>query len=231
MRILITGGTRGIGLACVEKFHQEGCDIVTVGNHSSPPAGVSNHLNCDLTDSTLCPELVKLINSFKPNVFVHSAGFNANREFLNSDDGLFQNIFRIHVGSFRDISKIVLPHMIAGGWGRLVGLGSIWGGFSLEGRSSYSAAKAAVFGLTRSISIEYAKDGVLANCVSPGFIETEMTAKNLQGELRNKMLESVPMKRLGDPKEVAGLIYYLGSELNTFITGQNIYIDGGFSSV
>ena len=105
----------------------------------------------------------------------------------------------------------------------------MWGKISKQGRASYSASKFGIDGLTLAMANEFASQGILCNCVAPGFIDTEMTWNNLGVEGVNKMLETVPIKRLAKVEEVANLVFMLGSENNTYISGQNIAIDGGFT--
>jgi len=116
-------------------------------------------------------------------------------------------------------------------WGRIVNLSSIWGKIGKAHRASYSATKFALDGLTLSLASEFAKDGILANCIAPGFTDTELTRKMLsKGDLK-KILLSVPIGRMANVSEVANFILWLASPLNTYISGQNIAIDGGFSRV
>jgi 3-oxoacyl-[acyl-carrier protein] reductase len=115
------------------------------------------------------------------------------------------------------------------GWGRIVSVSSVWGKISKQGRASYSASKFGIDGLTLAMANEFANRNILCNSVAPGFIDTEMTRTNLGQEGINKILETVPINRLAGVDEVAKLIYMLGSEENTYISGQNIAIDGGFT--
>ena len=112
---------------------------------------------------------------------------------------------------------------------RIINVSSIWSIISKSRRSLYSSTKGAINSLTRSLSLELSKKNVLVNSVSPGFILTNLTKKSLSATDIIKIKKEIPLNRLGKPKEVADLIFYLGSEKNTYITGQNIVCDGGFS--
>jgi NAD(P)-dependent dehydrogenase (short-subunit alcohol dehydrogenase family) len=119
--------------------------------------------------------------------------------------------------------------MLKKGWGRVISVRSVWGKISKQGRASYSATKFAIDGMTLSMANEFASKGILCNSVSPGFIDTAMTHKNLGPTGIAKMLETVPINRLADVSEVSKFIVWLGSEENTYISGQNLAIDGGFT--
>jgi 3-oxoacyl-[acyl-carrier protein] reductase len=116
-------------------------------------------------------------------------------------------------------------------WGRIVNISSIFGKVSREQRAAYSASKFGLDGMTVSLATEVAPCGILANCVAPGFIDTELTRSVLSSDQINAFKEQVPMKRLGTPEEVASLVSWLVSPDNSYLTGQNISIDGGFSRV
>jgi 3-oxoacyl-[acyl-carrier protein] reductase len=121
--------------------------------------------------------------------------------------------------------------MVRRGWGRIVNVSSIWGKISKAHRASYSASKFAIDGMTVALAAEHTADGVLANSVAPGFIDTELTRSILSESDRAALIAEVPARRLGQPDEVARLVRWLASEENTYISGQNIAIDGGFTRV
>jgi len=129
------------------------------------------------------------------------------------------------------LCQAAIPSMKDNAWGRIVNLSSVWGKISKPERASYSATKFALDGLTLSLASEYAKDGILANCVAPGFTDTELTRKMLSEEDLRKILLSVPIGRMANVNEIANFILWLVSPLNSYISGQNIAIDGGFSRV
>jgi 3-oxoacyl-[acyl-carrier protein] reductase len=115
------------------------------------------------------------------------------------------------------------------GWGRIVNIASIWSVVSRPGRGSYSASKFALDGLTAALAAEVAADGVLVNCVSPGFVDTELTRSVLGEDGVAQLVSEVPAGRLAQPDEIAALVAWLAGPENTFVSGQNIVIDGGFS--
>jgi NAD(P)-dependent dehydrogenase (short-subunit alcohol dehydrogenase family) len=121
--------------------------------------------------------------------------------------------------------------MVRRGWGRIVNVSSIWGKVSKEHRAAYSTSKFALDGMTLALAAEHAADGVIANCIAPGFIDTELTRRVLGEKGTQALVSAVPARRLGQVDEVARLVLWLASEENTYLAGQNIAIDGGFSRV
>ena len=117
------------------------------------------------------------------------------------------------------------------GWGRILNISSIWGIIGKEYRASYMASKFAIDGITLAIAAEYSKDGILANCLSPGFTDTQLTRNILGRDRINQLSEHIPIKRMAKTNEIAELALWLCSEKNSYVSGQNIPIDGGFSRV
>jgi 3-oxoacyl-[acyl-carrier protein] reductase len=121
--------------------------------------------------------------------------------------------------------------MVQRRWGRIVNISSVWGKISRELRASYSASKFALDGLTLALAAEHGGNGILANCVAPGFIDTELTRTVLGESGMRQVSQSVPVKRLGQVDEIARMVLWLASEENTYLNGQNIAVDGGFTRV
>jgi 3-oxoacyl-[acyl-carrier protein] reductase len=160
---------------------------------------------------------------------VNNAGINIINNFLEINPEDFEKVHSVNVFAPFRLSQALLPYMVKAQWGRIVNISSVWGKISKQGRASYSTSKFGIDGLTVAMANEFASQGILCNCVAPGFIDTEMTWTNLGTAGVEKMLENVPIKRLAKVDEVANLVYMLGSDKNTYISGQNIAIDGGFT--
>lgn len=228
-RVLITGVTRGIGQAVAKKFYANNWFVIGTGTQSQNLDYVNEYLIADFTKENQIESLSREIKNLEIDCLVNNAGINKINDFLDIDPATFLNIQQVNVYAPFRLCQSVMPNMLKNNWGRIVNVSSVWGKISKQGRASYSSSKFGIDGLTLAIANEYASKGILANCVSPGFIDTDMTWKNLGEDGVRKMLDSVPIKRLAKVEEVANLIYMLGSEQNTYISGQNISIDGGFT--
>lgn len=231
--VLITGGTRGIGLAIANEFlNLKNYNIfVTCREENINYPLEYNYLKCDLSDIVSLKDLTLKISDLNIDILINCAGINkiGNIENYSSQD--FLNLQNINVLAPFELCKAVIPNMKKQKWGRIVNISSIFGKISKEYRAAYSASKFALDGMTISMAAELAEYGVLANCVAPGFIDTDLTRTILGEDGINKLSSQVPMKRLGKPQEVAKLVVWLSSDENTYLTGQNIAIDGGFSRV
>jgi NAD(P)-dependent dehydrogenase (short-subunit alcohol dehydrogenase family) len=167
----------------------------------------------------------------EPDVLVNNAGINKNLPFVEIDPLEFQRIQQVNVFAPLLLCQAAIPSMQRKGWGRIINVSSIWGIIGKECRASYSASKFALDGLTLSLAAEHAVDGILANCIAPGFTDTDLTQRMLGEEGIRKILSTVPIRRMAGVEEIAKFVVWLGSTENSYITGQNIAIDGGFSRV
>jgi 3-oxoacyl-[acyl-carrier protein] reductase len=162
------------------------------------------------------------------DILVNNAGVNDLCSIENLALDELMNIFQINCNSAFLLSQALLKSFQKKQYGRIINIGSIWTERAFPLRGSYSMAKSALFAMTKMIAVENAPHNILCNMISPGFIETELTLKNNTPEQLNQFLQKVPLKKMGKPSDVASLAYYLTVE-NNFITGQNIFIDGGYT--
>jgi len=229
---IVTGATRGIGFAIAEKYRSEGYDLTCVGSKpgGSGPVG-TRYISADFTKESDVDSLCNELALIKPDVLINCAGINVIGPFADIDSQDFQHIQLVNVQAPFELCKACVPSMKSAGWGRIVNIGSVWGKIGKELRASYSTSKYAVEGMTAALAAEVAEFGILANTVSPGIIETEMTRSVLTEDQIDNLIQTVPARRLGQPEEVAELVYWLGSPNNTFVSGQNIAIDGGLLRV
>lgn len=207
MKVLVTGGSRGIGKAIVNLFVANGHSVYSPTREE---LDLTQPINLERRDF---------------DIVVNCAGINPIKTLDWVDDN---DVMVVNYISPLGIVQQCLPHMVDQQYGRIINIGSIWIDTAKPGRLAYSASKNALHALTKAITAEYGHYNILTNTVSPGFIETELTMQNNTPEEILKMLHNVPASRLGKPEEVARLVYQLTVE-NTFISGQNIIIDGGFS--
>lgn len=229
-RILITGATRGIGAAIAQKYKTQGHYVIGMGSQEqATPEYLDEYSACDLSSNDALTNEQDVILYKEIDVLVNCAGINIINNFGDITLEDFQRVQQVNVVAPFRLCQMVLPHMARQGWGRIVNISSVWGKISKQGRASYSASKFALDGMTVALANEYAAQGILANSVAPGFIDTEMTQRNLGPAGIAAMLANVPIGRLATVSEVADFVYWLGSEQNTYISGQNLAIDGGFT--
>lgn len=228
----VTGGTRGIGAAIAARLVAAGADVTVSGRRpdSVPPEGCA-YRAVDFADRGAVEAFAGEIESWGVTVLVNSAGINVLAPFAEIDTGDYDRIQDVNVRAAFLLCRAVLPGMRREGWGRIVNVASVFGVVTREHRGAYSASKFALDGLTASLAAEVAANGILANCVSPGFIETDLTREVLGEAGIAEVVKRVPAGRLGRPEEVAALVAWLAGPENTFVSGQNILVDGGFSRV
>lgn len=208
MRILVTGGSRGIGKDICDKFMKEGHEVI---------APTREELDLSQPISFI-PD--------KIDVLVNNAGINLINSIFDGDN--YEEIMQINYYSPLKLFKLCLPYMKKQNYGRIINIGSVWVDYAKPGRSAYSASKNALHSLTKSITSEYGTYNILANTVSPGFFMTDMTFRNNTEEAIKELRSKIPVGRLGYTSEVADLVYFLTIR-NSYISGQNIVIDGGYS--
>lgn len=215
--VLITGGARGIGRAIVQRYAAAGYETVAPARQE-----------LDLASSDLIHAYFSRLDNQAVDILINNAGENRIKmiEELSLDE--WQRMLMINLTAPFLLIQHVAPYMARQSWGRIVNISSIYSQVSRTGRSAYGASKAGLNSLTRTAALEYAERGILVNAICPGFIETDLTHQNNTPVQIEALRQQVPLKRLGTPAEVADLAFYLGTELNTFQTGQLFTIDGGF---
>lgn len=227
----MTGGTRGIGRAIAIRLAVDGASVTVTGTGASePPAGCDLRL-VDFTDRQVTEALAADIRTWELDILVNNAGINRVAPFADIRPQDFDRLHQVNVRAAFLFCQAVVPHMRRKRWGRIVNITSIFGIVGKELRGSYSASKFALDGMTAALAAEVAADGILANCVAPGVIDTELTRRVVGEQGLADLLSRVPIGRLGRAEEVAAFVAWLVGPENTFISGQNIAIDGGFTRV
>ena len=214
--VLVTGGARGIGRSIAELYRMHGYAVATPGR-----------AELDLASNESIQRFVAA-GGTAVDVLVNNAGENkiGPLETLDPDD--WDRILQTNLTAPMLLIRAAAQHMAAKGWGRVVNISSCYSMVSRAGRGPYTASKSGLNGLTRTAALEYAARGVLINALCPGFVETDMTRANNSPEQIAALCALVPLGRLAKPDEIARGVYFLGSEENTYMTGQAIVLDGGF---
>lgn len=213
---LVTGASRGIGRSVADTFEANGVRVLRPGREEldlEQPGSVSAYLAS--IDETI-------------DVLVLNAGVNNPQPLPELSPDNWSNTQQVNVGSNLLLLQGLLPRMASAGYGRVVAVSSVYAHRARTGRVAYSASKAAVEELVRSVALEYGPFGVLANCVAPGFVLTDLTYQNNDAKQLEALAARVPVGRLAHPEEIATFIAWLASAENSYITGQSITIDGGF---
>jgi len=229
---LITGGTRGIGAAIAKELYDLGATVIITGTKLTYMQSDDYQYICaDFLDKVSLNKLANKIREEKIDILVNNAGINKIGPISELSVTDFEKVQQVNVTAPFLLCQTVLLGMRERGWGRVVNISSIWGKISKAHRAPYSASKFAIDGLTAAISAEVASDGVLVNSIAPGFIDTELTRTVLGVDDMQKLAQQVPAKRVGTVEEIAKFVAWLAGPDNTYISGQNIAIDGGFTRV
>jgi 3-oxoacyl-[acyl-carrier protein] reductase len=237
--VLITGSTRGIGKTTAEKFRSLGAYLIITGTSEECPESLKqewgqgfSYLCADFTKKTGIHKFLEELAKFsRIDVCVNNAGIN-RLDFLDDiKDEDYEAMLSINLNAPLMISRQIAGLMKKQGYGRIVNIASIWGTITKPKRTLYSVTKNAIVGLSRSMAVELAEFGIMVNAVSPGFTMTELTIKNLSDSDIASLSQEVPARRFAEPSEISNVIVFLCSKENSYLTGQNIIVDGGFTNV
>lgn len=230
--ILITGSSRGIGASIARLAKADGYEVILHGRTESTVLVDlakeihSKYVIFDVCKESEVEEVISKIDVI--DVLVNSAGLNISKSFDNLTDDDWRSIFDINVFGLVNVTRHVVPIMRdSASLSRIINIASIKGLYSSVGRVAYASSKAAVINLTSGLAKELAPK-ILVNAVAPGFTNTEMT-ENTWSDRIKKQVSSILLERMADPVEIAKLVLFLSSDANSYITGQTINIDGGFS--
>lgn len=232
---VITGGVRGIGAAIALKFQELGACVTVTGRSPIAPDLPENikYLSVDFSNKKSISRFLKKIENTKNiAILINNAGINRIYRFIEFPYKDFNEISEVNYKVPYMLMQSAARAMIRDGIaGRIINIGSIWATHTKDGRTAYCGSKAGLVGLTRAVATDLAKYGILVNAVSPGFVETDLTSSTLSAEEMKALGRQIPLGRMAKPSEIANIVAMLASESNTYITGQNIIVDGGFTNV
>lgn len=240
--VIITGSRRGIGKGIAEKFAESGVNIIITDidlTESQKTANeISNKYNvktkaikCDVSNKKQINNLIKKTIKYfgKIDILVNNAGIFFQKSFLDHTEKDWDKIININLKGVFLCSQAVAKEMTKQNYGKIINIASIAGIIGYPNASAYCASKAGIINLTKELSIELASNNINVNCVAPGVIETEMT-KNMLSDKKTKkqILKQIPLKRTGQPKDIANAVYFLANNDSDYITGQTLVVDGGW---
>ena len=233
-KILITGATGGIGNSMVEKFNNLEASIIATGTNEEKlndlkknyPNIIIEKFNLDDHDKIekFIENVTDKLNGL--DILVNNAGITLDNLSIRLTTENWQKVLNINLTSSFLMCKYAIKKMLKNKYGKIINITSIVGHTGNLGQANYAASKAGIIAFSKSLALEYAKKNININCVSPGFIKTEMTDK-LSDEVIQSWNENIPLKRPGESEDVANLCLFLASDLSNYITGQVINIDGG----
>jgi len=235
---LITGASRGIGQAIAVSLGQAGATVIGTATSEKGAEAISVYLAdlgitgqgmvLDVTDIDSVSHVVKSISAEYKNidVLVNNAGITRDTLLMRMKEEDWATIINTNLTSVFRMSKAVLRGMMKARSGRIISISSVIGATGNAGQTNYAAAKAGMVGFTKSIAKEVGTRGITVNVVAPGFIDTDMT-RELSQQQQDAFLVNIPIKRLGQPEEVANMVLFLASDLSSYITGETIHVNGG----
>ena len=233
-KILITGATGGIGKALVKKFLSLEGNVLATGTKTEKLNALKkefpniNILKFDISDHSKIEEFIENTSSQLAglDVLINNAGINMDNLSLRMKDEEWKKVIDVNLGATFFLCKYAIKKMLKNKYGRIVNITSIVGHTGNLGQANYAASKAAIIGMSKSLAIEYAKKNITINCVSPGFIQSNMTDKIVES-IKAVLTSRIPMSKLGTGEDVSNTVAFLSSDAASYITGQTLHVNGG----
>ena len=240
---VVTGSANGIGAAIVRLFAIEGAEVYVTDRDGEAAVAVASSLRADglkahslAVDVTLGQDVTNLVRTLtaahgRVDIVVNNAGLNILADFRNMTDAEWLRLREVNLDGVVRIARDAFPLLKASGKGSLVNVASIMGSRGLRPLAAYSATKGAVSALTRGLAVEYAPYNIRVNTLAPGYVETKLTARALKmPQFRQALIDKTPMRRFGQPEEMARAALFLASDEASYITGAELAVDGGMAA-
>ena len=233
-KVIITGGSRGIGLSVLEALYKYDAKILTIGSNSNNLENLKNNFPNIIVEQLNLKNQNDIVKQFPKfietlggiDVLINNAGITKDNLTLRMKEEEWKDVIDVNLNSVFFTCQIAIKAMIKNKWGSIVNITSVVGHTGNAGQANYTASKAGVVAMTKSLAKEYAKKNIRVNCVSPGFIATDMT-KDLKEEYKNELLKNIPINRLGTGNDIANAVIFLCSDNSSYITGETIHVNGG----
>ena len=234
-KALITGASGGIGKEIAKVLIEHNAEVCISGRNIEELNALKESLGkkcfivaCDLSKKEEIVELVKKSDDLLGHIdiLINNAGITKDNIFLRMSENEWEDVLSVNLSSTFSILKLITKGMVKRKYGRIINISSIVGVTGGAGQVNYSASKAGLIGLTKSLSQEIATRNITVNCIAPGFIETPMTEK-LDVKRKDAIISSIPMNRIGTPKDLSSAVIFLASQESSYITGQTLHINGG----
>jgi len=233
--VLVTGASRGIGAGIIDKFLNYGANVVATGTSDESVNKIKQNVNPNLHAFTLNlnnKDSIKNLfthlseNKLMPHILINNGGITQDNLILRMSDEEWDNVINTNLSGTFYMIKNAIKQMIKYKFGRIINISSVIGHTGNPGQANYSASKAGLIGLTKSLAREVGSRNITVNAISPGFIQTDMTDKLDENQIEN-LLTSIPLKRLGTIDDVVSSTLFLSSDLASYITGETIHVNGG----
>ncbi len=237
--VLVTGASSGIGTEIAKTLHKQGAKVILHGTNKKKLNDVKNILsnNAEVVVANLSSkeEIIKLFNTSidifgKVDILINNAGITRDNLLLRMKDEEWENVLDVNLTATMILCREAIKKMLREKWGRIISVSSIVGITGNPGQTNYAASKAGIIGFSKSLAHEVASRGITVNVVAPGFIETKMT-EELSQNVKDKILNNIPISRFGKPSEVASLVAFLASEEAGYITGSTFNVNGGMAMI
>ncbi len=238
-KALVTGASGGIGGAIARALHGQGATVGISGTKVPVLQALASSLGervhvlpADLGDAAACEKLIGDADAAlgQVDILVNNAGLTRDTISIRLGDEDWQKVLDVNLTAGFRLARACLRTMLRRRWGRIVGIGSVVGHTGNAGQANYAAAKAGMVGMSKALAHEVASRNITVNVVAPGFIDTAMTA-GLSEQIKQRLFEVIPAKRLGRPEDVAAAVVYLASEEAGYVTGQTLHVNGGMAMI